>query len=692
MYNFSASSALYRGLGLALCLLQLSLFSFGFPPFQFGIWVQIEPEQMMMFLYAYLACAWLVLGIAKGWLVSRTNVPLWWAMVAWLLWQLIPTAFASTPWRSWFGPPELGEGVAWHVSLLLMVMVFIPILQIEKYRRWIFYYAFFAVCFQALTHVINAMNGATDNMKFVTGVWVPTLLPKDLPFMVAYIWIAAMSWKQIKSRVGYAALVGFFLAILWISHNRTSEVLLLLMFIPTLMVPILVKRGYLRRFFYPWRMAAIVACFLPVAWVLFAVNFGTTQYWIYGDKAFEHSMDRQEGFSLANRDGNIGGRIPFLQASWQVIKHEPTRLIAGDGWGRFTDDVYKYALVDGVYVYRDGKRQPNWTVLEDVPIVHAHSQPVEALLSLGLPGMILWYVIPVLSLWYLPKRHFWPCAPLIVGVVMVSYFWFELVQDMPYRALALASLCCFSTGYTQRNLHSRQGVTLLMLAAACIAMGWSAWQQRCALMYTERIRVGLISTSYREFPFEWMTDDFKRGGDRLRELGLLQEIALAHTIVAQPPDDFDRGWYLLFIKAMHEYAISPHSNARAATTELWMSYKLFSELAVPNFLSLQLLVMPAVPKALLLIARKAPLRDDVAATYLLNLDKYNSGDVAKETTFLKELLSINPEHRGGLWTYGKMLSTTHGHEEEGKAMMRRAVAAGLEKVFPVTAEEVAPYK
>jgi hypothetical protein len=163
---------------------------------------------------------------------------------------------------------------------------------------------------------------------------------------------------------------------------------------------------------------------------------------------------------------------------------------------------------------------------------------------------------------------------------------------------------------------------------------------------------------------------------------------LANAINHRSIDDIDRNWYTLFLRATHNYALSPHSNAHAASTELWLIYKLFGDLSVPSLTTLRWEALSNFPEAILITARKAPLRDDLATVFLHNLPRLMNNDVPKQIDFLQRLLAIVPNHRGALWVLGGMLREAPGREKEGMEMMRRAASLGVEHIFPVSAQEL----
>jgi hypothetical protein len=220
-------------------------------------------------------------------------------------------------------------------------------------------------------------------------------------------------------------------------------------------------------------------------------------------------------------------------------------------------------------------------------------------------------------------------------------------------------------------------------------MGWSAWQQRNAMQYTQQIREAILQQSYKDYPLEWLTDDIKRGGDRLREAALLYQRLLVQTMHVNPLDDIDRGWYELFMRAAHEAARAPHVGARMAGLDIWLRYKLLTELAAPAFITLEHETMGTLTDSILLACYRAPLRDDQAALFLHNLPEITHNNPAKQIDILQQILTIAPDHRGALWLLGHILAKTPGRETEGNAMIHRAVSLGVERVYPVTDKELA---
>jgi hypothetical protein len=685
MFELVSGGAAYRRVGFALTLLYLGLFVYGFPPFHVGLWVQIEPMLLAVFVFSYATAAWLALGVAKGWLSPQSSAPLWWCLVLWVLWQMIPTLLATTPWRSWFGPPELGEGMASQLALILMIMLFYPYLLIKKYRDIFFTSGVAIIVLLVSLHQWVPIDVTADEMGGDANRWVSSRFSKDLPFIAGYLWIAFMCFQTTLKKSHYFILLLSFAVLLWLCNNRTAIVLMggaLLVSSAFILLP--QRFSFVSR---AWRGAACIGCLVPFLWVAFSVNIGTLQIYVDRLDSSKASAGITDHFYLSNKDGTIGGRVPFLQVAMSAMQHDPKRWLVGDGWGRFTDDTYRYALVDEIYAYKDGKAQSNWEAVWGRPMVHSHCMPIEALLSLGIPGMLLWLAIPMLAIVYMPKPLFWSVVPMVVAMTMVAYFWFDIVQDMPFRALVLAALCQVSI--RRIRLQPRIDIVVVVLVVSCMLMGWSAWQQRDAINYAQRLRYALVTSSAGDFKQEWLLEDAKRGGDRLRQSALLYGGLVEKNSKMGMDDPSDMQWYWVFLQATRSYAELEHSNPHAASTEMWLGAKLFNNLYVPAFAPLRAQMAERLPETILLVSAKAPLRDDIASPFLTKISVFMRGDHAKQIEFTRKLLAINPDHRGALWVLGNILKNISGKEAEGQAMLRRAKALRVEQVYPVTKEELA---
>jgi len=682
MFIFADHRSLYARLGLVLLLLQFGLFIFSLPPFQTGLWAQNEPIMLGFFVCALLNSLWLAIGIAQRRLASVPNHLLWKCMVAWVGWQVVATAFAATPWRSWFGNSQTGEGLGWYVILLLMVMLATPLWQIQIYRRALF---FTATLDLLVLSALQWFNPAVD-LFFDSQRWTPVQYPAYLAFIAGYLWIVATAVGLSKRTWWYCLIAALIGVVLFISKNKSAITLFPGAMIVGILLSTLPLPRTLRRFFYPgkwWRGLAIAACLLPLGWVAFSEGFPALKA-SYGDTNIISF--------LSDSEGSLGSRVIINQIAMSAMRHEPSRWIIGDGWGNFFEDMFKYILVDGIRIWQDGHRNPSSTMV-DGGGYHSHNQPLEALLSLGLPGLVLWFAVPVAALLGLSRRYFWRVAPMLVAMVVLDYFWFQVFVCLPYQAISLAVLCHLQS----RGNHTPTVKQPLWIAAALsvvsVVMVWSCSEQVRTILYSNRLEQRMNDVVRPGDNGEWMAEDIKRGGDRFRAVIPFYLSNLAEKSKRSLTSDNDVVIYGMFLQTAHAMAKAPQVGPAETASEplIWA----FAHTALKNdplFADFAQKAGDRLEEPVITMVQRAPLRDDLETFYLKDLAAYTHQDIPRQTDILMRILTIAPNHRGALWVLGKILIGQESTKADGIAMMKKAVSLGLDKVFPVTDEEMKQYQ
>jgi|GEM_PF-1696216 len=681
MFYVTTDNPLFRFCGLAILLLQLCLFIWALPPFQMGIWLQTEPIVFALLASAALGSIWLGLGIARKWItVLQPAHPIWLCLFAWVGWQLLASVSATSPWRSWFGPPQTGDGAALSVVMLLMVIQSCALWQISQFRRIIMATAAMAMIVQTGLHAVY--QPVPDNV-FVPDRWAPAQWPEYLPFMAGYLWITFFAGGFITSIRRYILLFAGMVIVLFISWNESAIAPFTLAMIATTIIGWCPLPSSLRRLcdhIHGWRLACIAACLLPMAMVLIAEILPT-------DNSSEHSGIIKK---LTTKDEGIGSRMVLNQVAVSTLSHEPSRWLIGDGWGRFGDDLFKYALVDGVHVFHEGKREPNW-FLVDGSAYHVHNQPLEALLSLGLPGMLLWYALPILLVWYMPRKLFWQCAPMLVALTALGHLWMQLAQCIPYQALFLASMLvlCTNGHHTGRERTRLQAAVCAVIA---LVLAWTACGHWSAMRWGDTLQHALRDGSHKDYSEEWLAEDFKRGGDRWTASAAFYSRNASMAAAAQQADENTLGWYSHFLNTAHIAAADPSIGARASAMQLRLQYYLFGGFDDSLFSNLRHDTAKTFESAVMRFIHKAPSRDDYTSFFLINLAGYTEDNLERQRKILTRMLLIAPDHRGALWLLGYILTGTQERAEDGKDMMQRAADLHVEDVFPITSSDLKPFR
>ncbi len=625
-----------------------------------------------IFMFAVANALWLCAGLVSKELWYAPSHPLWLVLGLSIGWQCLVSLHATSFWRMWFGPPEIGEGMGRFIALCLLCLAMAPLWRVVHYRRVILGISFAAILVQTL---LQASNPTTAEFNTPMGTFVPARFGEYLAFMAGSVWIAALCGGAVRVPFRYGLLVVFMVLVVGVSQNKSAMIVFPIALATSGFVACAMRFPVYQHFLkisHYWRMTAIVACFIPLLWVWFCVAYGGT-------------LGTNPNDPLFSKDSGLGSRVALNQVVFSTLQHEPSRWLIGDGWGRFTDDIFKYALIDGAYFYHDGKISPNWTPLQG-DAYHSHSQPMEVLLSLGLGGLLLWFAIPVVLLLKLREDHFWNTAPMLVAMVVLYYFWFELPQCLAFDALLLVSMCTAS--HEEKRLHPNRWY-IPAIAVLGLVMAVSSYLQLQTMRFSDKLSDKEFHKPNDVITLNSVVANIVHGGDHLHNM----VITFADELQGQKTiTDDQRYFYTLLMNAAGIAAQSPSAGARLVSTELWMQYKLLIDFGkFPSFAELGHQAVLSITDSMMQVLRAAPLRDDYATFYLLNFDAITHGDKSRQEEILRQMLSITPNHRAALWVLGKLLQSQESRKDEGVRLMQRAASLGVDKVYPVTENELKEY-
>lgn len=659
MIQLTQSPRSYLRTGLWIFIAELSLYVCTLPPLRFGLWPRIETTELWFLLLAAANGGWLWWGLSKNWLkLSWPAHPLWWCLLAWVAWQTLPTLMAMSPWRAWFGHPMHGIGMAWYVASLFSLFLAYVLWQLPEYRRGIMQVAVLGIAILTALHLANQDS--------IDRSWLPGQWMNYVTYMFGWLWIALLSYQPVPKLRSMGWLIVSGLLLLLASNNSTSMVLLSYAIILTSLTLWTTAGGmpFFTHVGKGWRTLAIIACLLPIVWL--PLGF------------FAHS--------IPNFYHSLVMRSELVEAGLTALADHPLRLLFGSGWGHFTDDIFTYAMTPGVHSYKNGELDPNSVgVLNDV--FHSHCQPLEALMALGLPGILLWLALPVLIVRAIPAALFWRVVPMLVALNAMSYFWFLLPQVMAYQAFFLAAMLTVCESDKPSRPLEAKWPALLILAVSMLML-WSAWQQQKAMHYGETLGRAAMTEPYKAANQEFLLEDISRGGDRLT--ALIANVANAYFYRDQgSAKDNDRGWMTRFLHAAEVMANSPRIGVHSASMELWLQHALLVKLTSKAYEPLRHEALNFLPAAVARAAVRTPSREDTVAFYLLWLEFSTKNDIPRRVEMLNHLLALNPDHRSALWLLGKTFAATDGYEIQGKNLMKRAALLGVDRVYPVTDAEIA---
>ncbi|MGE3714353.1 MAG: O-antigen ligase family protein [Alphaproteobacteria bacterium] len=674
MFTLERPNKLFEITGLVLLGLQFAVFVFGLPPFQAGFWYQTEPTLLAIFLLATATAAWLGYGLHSRILQLQAPSLLWKIIFLWIGWQLLTLPLANTPWASWFGAPEIAEGTGWYVSVLICTCAISVFWKQPHQQRLIIWMAAVSMMTEVLFHLANF--GDPDDIM----LWRPARWPDYLAFSAGYLWLAVTASGHSRQPTYMLALIALTYSALLISTNLTAMILMGIALMAAVItsyprlptrLQALAKPG---RF---WRGFSLAACVLPLLWV----GFSAGSHHLALDK-------RQDAIgTLSDNDDSMGARILINRMAVRALLEEPQRLVIGSGWGNFSNDSYKYALVEGVRAYENGIRKANAQHIYGSAF-HSHSEPMEVLLSFGLIGLVLWFAIHMLVIRRMPTEGFWHTVPMMVAIVCLYYFWFVLPQVLAYQALAWCALCAALQGTPSPATPKLHKASLLVVAALVFTMAGSAWAQYRALQFGDDVNFVPRNEMPTAKHTAWLMEEIGRGGERLR-VGA-ENFALWGWDVSNGKDtgNYDIHWHDNFLAAAEAMEQSASAGPRNRMLLLWYYYKLLLDYGDSEHAQLRSKATRGIKDSILLLSKLAPGREDIAAPFLMNLDAYTKGDIADSVEILANILAVHPEHRSALWLLGHIYLTEPQFAAEGERMIRHAVAAGVDRVYPISNTEL----
>ena len=277
---------------------------------------------------------------------------------------------AAVPMMSWFGTPEFGQGIAWHLDLAILVVGAMVAVKERRTRRLLAWACGLSIA------AVTATMVHTDKDWFLA----PFLFYDSLAFYG--IFGAAVLLAVIARGPGMLVVVvlGFALLVIVISGNRTA--ILLAATAPFVATACWWLTKYVSHAARP--VIALVALIAPVL-VTAVIVFS----------------------NLVANEASLWSRDLHLTVARQALIHNPFDLIWGNGWGSYAERQLAYLPVGEFDVVGAGGSGPEWDAARGQIHFQSHNFLVEALLSGGLVAMALtWAMVAALPLFLSAKAYY----------------------------------------------------------------------------------------------------------------------------------------------------------------------------------------------------------------------------------------------------------------------------------------------
>lgn len=428
----------------------LSLVVLSYPAFTFGLWPQSEPIIIGLFVSAIISVLGLIgLFTQKPQRVRQTlMLPL--VCFPFII-ALASAAFSlvnTFPQRTWFGAPELGEGVLWFAALGLLTANASILKNIPLYRKALGLYA------GIMGLVITLLTIKGDSL----GAWRPFFFSDYIAFLGIFLFPILVVY--LKLHAFRHKVVAFIVACLplYFSSNRAAQPLVIL-------APLL--GGIAICFFHYFKHARLLS-----ATSLVLMPFGLVSFIMF----ISHYFSAHSEYAYLTQ--SIWSRHNLFLSAFEALKASSlSQILMGQGWGSFTDISIAYIPFEQTKLFMQGttgSEKAFWDALARADF-HSHSEVIESIVSIGILGMLLVVLYPAICILTTPKKYLPLAFVFIFGYVLVSTFWFQMPLTLPFFALALGGIAGPQKKF--RIPLSPGAIQIPIALFTCLlALSWGTWK------------------------------------------------------------------------------------------------------------------------------------------------------------------------------------------------------------------------
>ncbi|MCS5709336.1 hypothetical protein CC99x_010505 [Candidatus Berkiella cookevillensis] len=647
-------------LWLMICmLLSLSLLLFTNPHYTIGLW----PESELLFIALNAISCSTAIGVLGLYVVQPKRItpllyhPLVLCIFAIGVVSLLFSFSTAFPRRSWFGAPELGEGVMWYFSLAFLILSGLILRNKKIYRNIIGIYAVISAL------VVSLLTYKGDAL----GLWKPYVFTDYLAFYGIFLFPIIIGFLNVRQKHWIALSYLIASVPIIVSGNQSAEILIIVS-------PLVMGLVYYLRHLAKIRLLSVAAIMMaPIGVTGLVVLLG---YYGARDASFLNHMQ------------SIWSRYELIQTAYQNFKSDGVvQMLLGHGWGSFTDVAATYLPIQDTKLFMfnsTGTDKLYWDSLSRADF-HSHSYLIEAFVSIGLLGMLLILLYPMIAVASTSAKRMPLAMGLAFSFIVVSAMWFQFAITLPFMGLAFAAV---SSPILKAKIHfleklkRNQNAHIILMSVLFMSIGIFIYG------VIEGYRLASHSTKFATPDLSKMAThlqcgdelgDMAYGGLRLGVVNHEVNYFLVHTEQETYPED----WYdkLDWLRCSVDRYLENGVSARFKIMDLLVR----SEWA---FSSRKQKDYPQVVKLLAdwelrldAFLQNAPTRTDLAAPYLMWRLSNQENDIA--IAFAKKLYIRNMNDPVALWFLGlnELQDDTKAHL--GIAKMRSALKYGIQNIIPI---------
>ena len=614
------------------------------PGLHYGTWYQSEPVTHALWLGAATIGLGTILGISKKQIPSSYwthPVVLWPLGIA--LWSALQSFWAIDSALSWYGTPQLGEGIITYVTVALFTYGFLVLSTYTRLRHLI---ASIAIC---LTLVVTTLTLIASP----EWPWTPYWFPDYLAFYAIFTSTIALAWLPIKTSWQRITICLTALIIIFLSSNKATIVLACTLS-PLMYVLSLKQKSHAKSI----RLGMAGAIIAPLAIFL--------------------------GMLLVNEympSSSIWSRQVLSNVVLQALEDTPSALVTGFGWGHYTELLSRHLIMDNLVLFNEaGHWSPNWDGLSHTHF-HSHNVMVEALLSTGIIGLLLtWGYFVILPRYALPTTQTKANISIVLLAGTLSA-WFQLPGTLAFMAATYAALADPEKTRLKSHTISRQhrlSITLILTLTITTLITATIIQYRTTQETRTLTQTHFTDTTPNLTVF---SHPFSHSESYLVHTfyDYVVRLGLSQTPNTQPISSK----HIDTLKRYFAILETPTASVRPTLIHLIMHAELAFLEGHPELKSIRQHALDTWEPTLRNFLKHAPRRTDIAAPYLSW--KLQQGHEEDTLNFSSTLLDTNPDDPVGLWFSGIVLLANDRTANEGIARMQSALRNGIKRYIPIDA-------
>lgn len=394
-------------IGCGAALAELSVIA-ALPAFQVGAFVDSEPAGVA-FLIAAALCLFGLAAMLPRYRLARAAVchPLFLLPLALGLWSVLVSPLAEFPLLSILGPPQSSQGALWFVAVAAFFAAFLVLGRLPRARR----FHLKVLCSVALLAAVLHLPQAPLVAPYVKG-WLnlgaaPFSFTKYLSYYsIPLLAMGVALWRRETWPSVLALLAG---AVTLLASSNLTAGLIVLLFAP--LTAILLMAG--RRLSERARLWTILAAA--------CVAIGAVSY-----PLVRQAPPGGELKTIWSR-GILGRAIePTLS--------QPMTWVAGKGWGHYSQEMLRNLGATDISLFNSEWEEINRDEF------HSHNAGLEALFSAGIIGAVLALLWPAALIRTAQPRYRAAAAGLALSLAALDALWFQLPVTVAAGAMAAGFL------------------------------------------------------------------------------------------------------------------------------------------------------------------------------------------------------------------------------------------------------------